>query len=436
MKNRLNLNFQIESAQDRSTWLKNYLAQHPDWDLSPSELETCANYVLWGKNQDGLNVRQTHEIQLETKHGTWDTKTVESLEALQDSPTFNEASVSDLTDTHFKVPKTTFSRAEARRTAPPEVLETLETLWRTIDTLELELNYYEILHGKRTKPPRDALLNRFSETELTEIQQRIFDMAQSTYLKKRHLLVDLRRDQYGYKDLYVSPIYKSDFEFYQEKTSLNLVDALPCGLNHQTPFDELIFPQGRWPSPFEFDEPDLNLVYQLLWRQTDPLTFDFSNLEHVYNLLLGFDELSDEQTPLESELPEVLATLLYYVDRADLTPIQRDILTRKINHEKNIDIASVINRTYQKSYNSNYISTIFRQKIIPAINEAALHHREILENIFYPENFQKCRTCGQILLLSEKNFVHKQKSKTGFTTRCKSCDREERKRKKETPNDD
>lgn len=429
MKNRLDLDFTIETAAERSEWLNHYI-EGLGFAPTPKELETCANYVLWGKDANGLNAKQTKEIQLETRYGTWDAKSVESLDALRESPTFNEASVSTLTDVHYKVPKTTFSRAEARRNAPPAVLEALEQLWSAIDRLELELNFYEIAHNKRTKPPRDALLSRFSSNEINEIATHGFGLRQSEYLKKRHQLVELRREQYGYKDLYSAPVQKSDFEFYQGPTTLNVVDALPVGLRHSNdPFDALIFPEGRYPIPSDFGEADLNYVYKLLWRTHDPLIFDFTRLEDVYNLLLMFEELNGETPNLESELSELLSTLHYYIGVANLTPIQSDILRLKIDHVKNVDIASQINASYNKSYNANYISTIFRQKIIPAINEAAYLHRQTLENIFYPENFQTCRQCGKTLLLHELNFVHKAKSKTGFTTRCKRCDHDQRARR-------
>lgn len=429
MKNRLDLDFTIETAAERSEWLNHYI-EGLGFALTPKELETCANYVLWGKDANGLNAKQTKEIQLETRYGTWDAKSVESLDALRESPTFNEASISTLTDVHYKIPKTTFSRSAARRNAPPAVVQALEYLWDTIDRLELELNYYELYHNKRTKPPRDTLLARFDESELAALRARGESLTQANYLKKRHQLVELRREQYSYKDLYSTPVQKSDFEFYQGPTSLNVVDALPVGLRHpDDPFDALLFPEGRYPVPSDFDEADLEYVYKVLWRTHDPIVFDFTRLEDVYNLLLLFDELSGETPDLESELSELLSTLHYYIGVANLTPIQSDILRLKIDHVKNVDIAAQVNALYHKSYNANYISTIFRQKIIPAINEAAYLHRQTLENIFYPENFQTCRQCGKTLLLHELNFVHKAKSKTGFTTRCKRCDHDQRARR-------
>ena len=107
-----------------------------------------------------------------------------------------------------------------------------------------------------------------------------------------------------------------------------------------------------------------------------------------------------------------------------------DILRQKISKQKNQDIALFINKKYHKTYNANYISTIFRQKIIAAINEAAALHYEIMINIFFPENFKKCKQCGRTLLLISNNFVRKTKSKDGFVSRCKQCDKKNRQEKK------
>lgn len=63
------------------------------------------------------------------------------------------------------MPKETFSRSQARKTAPPHLLEELERLWERIDRLDLLLNYYDLSHGRRQDPPRDLLLKRFSEEE-------------------------------------------------------------------------------------------------------------------------------------------------------------------------------------------------------------------------------------------------------------------------------
>ena len=102
----------------------------------------------------------------------------------------------------------------------------------------------------------------------------------------------------------------------------------------------------------------------------------------------------------------------------------------KINKQKNQDIADIINKKYGKSYTANYISTIFRQKIIPRIKETAQFLALIIENMCFEENFMKCNGCVKILLVDAENFVRKSRAKDGFSTKCKKCDRADRQRKK------
>ena len=125
-----------------------------------------ANYILWGKQeQSNTNLVQDKEIQIQTRSGLWDKTSaqIESLDSLMDSPSFSESSIIAPTSPKWKYPKQTISRSQIRKTADPETLEVFENLWSRIDELELELNYYDLLHGKRVKPPREELLSKFDE---------------------------------------------------------------------------------------------------------------------------------------------------------------------------------------------------------------------------------------------------------------------------------
>jgi len=95
----------------------------------------------------------------------------------------------------------------------------------------------------------------------------------------------------------------------------------------------------------------------------------------------------------------------------------------KLRKIKNSDIAYEINHKWKKSYTDNYISTIFRQRIIPKINEAAKYHVKIIENLCFPEEFKVCSCCGKTLLRDPMNFTRKTRSKDGFTARCKKCEK-------------
>jgi hypothetical protein len=156
--------------------------------------------------------------------------------------------------------------------------------------------------------------------------------------------------------------------------------------------------------------------------------FDFRELEHVYQLLdqqASLAEIVPEQN-MDSNLNSLLSTLQFYIDQAELTDIHREILEMKLHKKKNVDIAWDINRKYGKTYTSNYISTIFRQRIIPRINDAATYHEKVISNIFFPEEFKTCCHCGETMLRDSINFTRKSRATDGFSSRCKKCEREAR----------
>ena len=64
-----------------------------------------------------------------------------------------------------RIKREVFSRDEALAKCPEGMRETFLELFRRIDALDLKINYYELLHNKRTNPPRDFLLKKFSDEE-------------------------------------------------------------------------------------------------------------------------------------------------------------------------------------------------------------------------------------------------------------------------------
>ena len=121
-----------------------------------------------------------------------------------------------------------------------------------------------------------------------------------------------------------------------------------------------------------------------------------------------------------------MRTLEYYIERAELSELQQHILDLKLKKVRNVDIAFEVNKKWGKSYTPNYISTIFRQRIIPKINEAAAHHEQVVSNLPFEEEFKTCTGCGRTLLRNADNFTRKARSKDGFTSRCKACEKSAR----------
>lgn len=439
--NRLKLDFSIQSTDGRRDFVNEYITQ-PQFQrvpLTSDELETIANYILWGKDSDGLNVTQRGEIQIETRNKTWQRDDTESLDALMESPTFSEASLRRPTEARTRIAREVFDRHKTLSECPAHLVPVFEDLFKRIDTIELQLNYYEFSHGRRKEPPRAQLVKRFTQEELTNAETTASKWNQFKYLKQRHLIVELRREQFTLRDTYIekhmrhTPIEPEidpiDPDFDAE------IPVFPLGLK-TGPIGALLFKEESELNPSTYSDLDLQKVLQFYWSKKSEsrsaIFFDFTNLEHVYELFGQLNELEESISalPVNSNLSKLLDTLKYYIEMTDLTEAQREILDLKINKIKNQDIADVVNKKYGKSYTANYISTIFRQKIIPRINETATFHAKIIENLSFPENFKKCNGCGKTLLIDPEKFVRKSRSKDGFATRCKICDRLDRQNKK------
>ena len=156
------------------------------------------------------------------------------------------------------------------------------------------------------------------------------------------------------------------------------------------------------------------------------LTIDFRDPAHICRLL-------DSQKLLitDPSLLRVRDTLDFYMRQANLTPVQQKVLELKLAGKQNMDIKEIVNKEFGRSYQTNYISTIYRQYVAPAIADAASRHLEIVRAIAEgPERFKRCSVCGRLLVESETYFIHKSRAKSGFSTRCKQCDHDYRQRRK------
>jgi hypothetical protein len=126
--NRLHLDFTLNTNIDRADYVREYLAKEPFITKPPTndELETIANYLLWGKDPTtGLNAQQEGLLTISTKNKTWDKDSlVESLDGLLEQPTFNEASLSPLGENNYKNVREVFSREEALAKCPSYLTET------------------------------------------------------------------------------------------------------------------------------------------------------------------------------------------------------------------------------------------------------------------------------------------------------------------------
>lgn len=441
MANRLHLDFSISGTQERKDFVDEYI-QRPEFirvPLTEDELETIANYILWGKDPDGQSIVQKGDISIETRNKTWQRDDTESLDAMMESPTFNEASLRRPTEARTRIAREVFDRDEALAQCPSHMRPVFEELFSRIDRLEMQIHFYEFAHGKRKEEPRASLLRKFTPDEIDAARIVASSWNQYKYLKQRHLIVELRREQFTLRDSYIEKHMRhTPPEPDLDPVNLDFgaeIPVFPIGLLGE-PFSNLVFKPQTELNPYTYTEDEIDTLIRHYWskkQQSRPqLFFDFGELEHVYELFGQLNELEEDLDvlPIESNLKKLLDTLRYYIALTDLTEVQAEILDLKINKVKNQDIADQVNKKYGKSYTANYISTIFRQKIIPQINETAHFHALIIENMCFEENFKKCNSCGEWLLIDAQNFVRKSRSKDGFSTKCKKCDRADRQKKK------
>lgn len=413
--NRLQLNWELASAKERAEFLSQYIEKLP-FKPTPTELETCAAYILWGFDEDGQNGEQKGQYDLGRKHDSWTKKQPASLEEILASS--GETEILPNSHVPTKAPREVFSREKTRKEAPSSLLPIFENLWKDIDILDLALCEYERSIGKRSTPPRAELVSRLTSAQIQTAQKKASSFSNFSYLKERHHLIELRRQQYTLRDSYALPPQRSTSPPQINDTSPPLpieieiqpLQYAPCFFIN---FEKLV--------PNNFKQEDLQLLTKLLWEKKDPeATFDFRKESNLNEFL---EHHEDFQGTLLYQI------FNYYVNEAGLTDSQKDLLSRKLRGETNTCIAAALNETYGSNYTDNYISTIYRKKIIPQIAQTARIHRDLLENLFFPENWKICTGCGRTLLRNNDFFVKKSRASDGLAGRCKSCDKRDRLRK-------
>lgn len=472
-KNRLDLNFNIESAQDRQDFINEYLAGIR-FTPSQEELETMANYVLYGrkspsdhfnlvneKGGDLLSLVDAGYVEIESKRSSWKKKQPESLNNLLEISRANGNSmesqfnmVGNLSGktmsepSRIRVKKTVFSRTEcaAALLGKEYLLNQFKELWKQIDKVDYLINCYELRVGKRKAEIRKELTAALSaeEKEEAEVRSRGFNMYSIS--KMRRHLVELRQQQYTWREAYTGSIVKGLLH----KPTLPLGEVLefaavlPCGIKGFMPepdFLALLFmekvSEAHFKPAFQRELLDFLIEKDKGSQLKAPGLFDFTNSEHVALLIYAKKEIlfaAQGDIALEEReyISQFAATLDYYIAAARLEPIYLGIIEMKESGMRNEDIAEVINRSYGKTYSPNYISTLFRAKCCGGIAAAAKRHEQIVDKLSAGiEEFKRCNTCHELLLRDADTFVRKARSSDGLSGRCKPCDKEFRREKRE-----
>lgn len=379
-----NLDFSIETAQERNLFVKEMLKQYPN--LSKTELELCSNYILYGKDEiTGFSDVDLKKIYIKPKYGSYAKTEPVSLDELLESPTFSETIFQDNKHLYKK------EKISINRTTDGEIIG-MKQLWKDIDRVQQVMDTYE------GKIENDGTIPALSEKQLYQY---------------KHFLIELKKQQYFLKDNSKNTFIKKN----------NKGQWYNSPVSFQGNFN--ILPRGVVNS-----EHDLNFenpYMSSLKDESQPFYkyyFDFTNKEHVCQLILFYEDLKDmvRNNP-DSIIWNLLWTLDFYSYKANFSPQEKLIYELKKQRANNKEIVNELRKKLNIQHNENYISTLWRNKICEGIVAAAeLNYDEYMMRDKI-NKWKKCNSCGKILLRDKRNFVQKSQSLDGLTGRCKICDK-------------
>ena len=189
---------------------------------------------------------------------------------MMESPTFNEASLRRPTEARTKVAREVFDRNEALAQCPSHMKPIFEELFARIDKLELSIHWYEFDHGKRKEEPRSALQKRFTPEEVNAARKTASTWNQYKYLKQRHLIVELRREQFTLRDSYIEKHMRhTPPEPDLDPVNLDFdaeIPVFPLGLVG-TPFSELVFKAETELNPYTYTEDEIDTLIRHYWSK-------------------------------------------------------------------------------------------------------------------------------------------------------------------------
>lgn len=391
------IDYNIYSHQDRivavekildDPKVQDWIGKTADREGTQRQLETLANYILYGKDEvSGLSATDTKDIEITTKHGSYKRKSPESLTEKMESSMFEEERIKPFYERNIytnpkpKIIAPTIDKNGRIVEWGDAIIPGMMDLWAAIDRLDHRIKLAE---GKESALPGETLppWNSFEK------------------YKARHILIEMRREQYIRKEQW-SPSIPHPTGFQGDHNSID------------------------WNSDSGYEREDGSFC--LIRKHT----LDYTNPEHVYHILLLWDELYKESYEnLHGQMKWVLHDIEEAGMRTKLSPVWDDILDKRVLKWTNQRIADHILCTYGIDYNPNYISVIFKQRICGAIAlTAGLIQRE-REALWSGAKWKPCSQCSRLLLIDPYNFTRKAHTKDGFSARCKLCDKKSRETKK------
>ena len=198
VNNGIELDFTIDDAAQRTQLVQQIIKDFEEKGkkLNDLDYDLLTNYICCGVKEDEVNEKgfrelkspvQRKEIFLEGA-SLAPRKKEESLDALLESPTFNE---SQFTTTHYKIPKPNFNAQRAAILGDPrneELRKVFDPLWGQIDQLD---RLIAIRSKKEVNPPP-------TQSELARAER----ITPYILYRLKKLVIEYRKEQYTLNDFF------------------------------------------------------------------------------------------------------------------------------------------------------------------------------------------------------------------------------------------
>lgn len=415
MKKPYSLDYSIERDVDRVAAVYDILDKL-EKTPTPNDLELMASYILYGKDENGLNAVQRGEISNgNTRFNSYRTKDDKavSLDGILDNPLADQ---SELRPAQSRDPYTHKLRQIRRPKYAKDGtlidigdadIPGMQELWQCIDRMD---KWIAQLDGRL--PPDE-------DTKLDDNSYHVYQL--------RHSLIDMRRHQYYLKDAY--------------KPALHFLAA-----DHPKPqFIDWCADSFYWISPEEWKSRVDNALLASIShnledyeQRTNPLTgqleikwvvkhhiFNWENPAHVRAFINNYSLLYNQ---LEERLNADGRMFFFDFDRyrkmAHFTPVREFLIDHKLRQTPYDEILSELYAIYGLTYNENHLCTIYAQEIPAKIAETALRHRLLVETP--PSKCKKCSRCGRVLPQIPFFFTKNKTHKDGLSSACKDCEKSRR----------
>ena len=502
------LDYTIYSDVDRAAHVARILGTN-DWeamlaaqmekgitDNSPvaQQLETLANYIMYGKSEQGTNAVERKEIsQPSTRYTTYTRKPNLSLDELSDSPAFDEQETRPIERNSYLTPKRKIARPlYAKDVDTGEIfclnphdndshIAGMAELWEAIDRLEWlagktswdskpfsDKTYlvngrriYKVNHPVKNAPDGTLYVDSTPPTSPPKLTP-------LTAYRLKHWIVDQKKHQYYLKESSnptafaqhfsftpPTPIdWESDSGYWLTKDEARrlgkLIDlerwrwrlatcaeytareAFPDELGYTTGTKKLIIETGISDIVVGY-APAANRNSQFVREYFHLLcqhTIDFTNPLHVYALLENYRDL---RIATHDKLNSQMRHILdAFSQIVNRTELHesREIILYYKVHKWTNERISRELEEFGYSYATNYISTIYKKEVCAKIARQA----RIMDDEWLarhdPNAWRKCTECGVYKLATTDNFTNKPKNYGGLSYKCKACDKLARERRK------